>query len=46
MNEIVQMIYVEDNFLLTMCNLYVFTFLIYFILMFVNLIKTGMRSSR
>lgn len=44
MQDLVNMIYVEGNILLTMCNIFIFTFVLDFVLSMCNILKAGARS--
>lgn len=46
MTELINMIYVEDNLLLTMVQMFVFAFALDFVLSMCNILKSGARSSR
>lgn len=46
MQDIVNMVYVEDNLILTCVNMFVFTFAIELVFGFANLIKGIGRSSK
>ena len=46
MSEIVNMIYSENNLLLTMVNMFVFAFALDFVLSMCNILKAGARSTR
>ena len=46
MQDLINMIYVEGNILLTMCNIFIFTFALDFVLSMCNILKAGSRSAR
>lgn len=46
MTELINMIYVEDNLLLTMVQMFIFAFALDFVLSMCNILKAGSRSTR